>query len=142
MKTRFYYIIFTFILLIISCSKSDDSNDTTTPVIESKVIESFDPISISFMHEDGTSISSDDCINPNIAYAIQIEATKNSQGNTQISKVDYTINGALFSMSFSQAGIKSNPISLVNGKNIAELVTTAISTEVTYIVQGDFQLVN
>ena len=119
MKTKSYNIIFTLMLLILGCSKSDDSAVTPTPDVESKVIESFDPISISFVHEDGTSISSDECITPNVAYAIQIETKKNSQGNTQISKVEYTINGALFSMSFSQAGIKRNPISLVNGKNIA-----------------------
>ena len=142
MKTLSYYIIFTLMLLTLGCSKSDDSNDTSNPVLEIKVLESFNPISIIFVHEDGTSILSDECITPNVAYAIQIETSKNSQGNTQVSRVDYTFNGALFSMSFSQAGIKRNPISLVNGKNIAEIATTAISSEITYTIQDDFQLVN
>ena len=143
MKTRSFNLIFALILLIAGCSSSDDSNNTpTSPIADNKVVESFDPISISFVHEDGTSILSDECITPNSEYAVQIETTKNSQGNTQISKVEYTINGNLFSMSFSQAGIKRNPISLVKGRNIAELVTKAISTEMLYIVQGDFQLVN
>lgn len=79
---------------------------------------------------------------PNTNYSIQIETTKNSQGNTQVSKVDYTINGALFSMSFSQAGIKRNPVLFVDGKNIAELVKTAVNTEVRYTIQGDFQLID
>ena len=44
-------------------------------------------------------------------------------------------------MSFIEEGVKSNPVTLVNGKNIAELVKTAVSTELTYVEQGDFQLI-
>ncbi len=93
------------------------------------------------MHEDGTSISSTDCITPDEAYAIQITTTKNSNGTTTVSKIEYTINGALHSMSFSQAGTKKNPITLVDGRNVAELATTATSDEIYYTSQDDFELV-
>ncbi|MDB9859345.1 hypothetical protein OAC43_01405 [Flavobacteriaceae bacterium] len=93
------------------------------------------------MYEDGTSIESGACISPDLSYAIQIVTTKNNEGNTQVSQVEYTINGAVFSMSFTEAGAKRNPITFVAGKNIAEIVKTANSTELSFISQDDFELV-
>jgi len=139
MKIKSLYIV--FILTLLACSKDDD-NTRTIVVEEVKVIETFNPISITFVYEDGSSIQSDDCISPDLNYAIQIETTKNNEGNTNVSQIEYTINGALYSMSFSQAGIKRNPIVLVNGKNIAELVSTAVSVELNYTAQDDFELVD
>jgi len=139
MKIKSLYIV--FILTLLACSKDDD-NTRTIVVEEVKVIETFNPISITFVYEDGSSIQSDDCISPDLNYAIQIETTKNNEGNKNVSQIEYTINGALYSMSFSQAGIKRNPIVLVNGKNIAELVYTAVSVELNYTAQDDFELVD
>jgi hypothetical protein len=130
MKIKPYYII--LILTLFACSKDGDN------IIP---IESFDPISISFVYQDGTAIEPGDCLSPDVKYAIQIETIKNTAGNTQVSQVEYTVNDTLFSLSFSQAGIKRNPITFVDGKNIAELVTTVLSTELYYIGQDDFELV-
>ena len=127
--------------MIFACSNDDDNTSTPVVVEEEKVVESFDPISISFVYEDGISIDSGACISPGLAYAIQIETTKNNAGNTQVSRVEYTINGAVFSMSFAEAGVKRNPITFAEGKNIAELVATAVSTELSLIIQDDFELV-
>ncbi len=133
-------IIVTF--LSISCSNDDEPVDQgpSAPVTP-EVIESFDPIDIKFVYEDGSGIGTDECIDPENAYAIEIEVSKNSEGNTDVSKIEYTINGASYSMSFSTAGTKRNPIVFVKGKNIAELVKTAKSTEVVLVEQDDFQLV-
>jgi hypothetical protein len=136
MKMKPYYIV--IILLFFACSNDDDNNAV---VQEEKVIESFNPISISFVYEDGTSIEAGACLTPDLAYAVQIETTKNNEGNTDVSQIEYTINGALFSISFSEAGKKRNPIAFVEGKNIAELVKTAVASEVSYIAQDDFVLV-
>ncbi|WP_406682779.1 hypothetical protein N1F78_08750 [Seonamhaeicola sp. MEBiC1930] len=119
--------------IVFGCSKNDDD-----PVPPPVTVESFDPVSIEFVHEDGTSISSTDCITPDEAYAIQITTTKNSNGTTDVSKIEYTINGALHSMSFSEAGTKRNPIVLVDGNNKAELTITATSDEIYFVSQDDF----
>ncbi len=137
MQTKYYYITIMILCFVLGCSKNDD-DPAPVPV----TVESFDPVTIEFVREDGSSISSTDCITPDEAYAIQITTTKNSNGNTSVSKIEYTINGALYSMSFSEAGTKRNPIALVDGKNIAELSATGTSNEVTYIEQDGFELVD
>jgi len=131
------YITICMLMLFLGCSKNDDDGGT-----QSETIESYQPVAIEFVREDGSSISSTDCITPDETYAIQVTTTENSKGNTTVSKIEYTINGALYSMSFSQAGTKRNPIALVDGKNIAELSATATTDEIVYVSQGDFELVD
>ncbi len=137
MQTKYYYITIIILCFVLGCSKNDD-NPAPPPV----TVESFDPVSIEFVHEDGTGITANDCITPEEAYAIQITTTKNNNGNTAVSKIEYTINGAIYSMSFTAAGTKRNPIVLVDGRNVAELSSTGTSSEVNYIEQGDFELVD
>ena len=120
--------------LILGCSKNDNDSDVTT-----QTIESFDPVSIEFVDENGVMVTADDCITPDKFYEVQITTVKNVKGNTDVSKIEYTVNGALYSMSFSQAGTKRNPITLVDGRNIIELVKTSESVEVNYVKQGDFE---
>ncbi|MDO7171827.1 hypothetical protein [Mariniflexile sp. AS56] len=133
MKMKPYFIV--ILITFFTCSKNDD----TAIVVD---VESFNPTSISFVYADGTAIAPGDCINPDASYAIQVETSSNSNGNTKVSRVEYTINGALYSMSFSQAGSKRNPIVLQDGRNVAELVSTAFSAEISYISQGDFVVVD
>jgi len=135
MKTINYYITVMGLFLIMGCSKNDEDVEIFSTV------ESFEPTSIEFVHEDGTSISDNECIMPQKSYAIQIKAVKKNNGNTKVSKVEYTINGVLHSMSFSEAGTKRTPIILVNGENIAELSATTLSDKVKFVEQDDFQLV-
>ena len=135
MKTINYYITVMVLFLIMGCSKNDEDVEIFSTV------ESFEPTSIEFVHEDGTSISDNECITPQKSYAIQIKAVKKNNGNTKVSKVEYTINGVLHSMSFSEAGTKRTPIILVNGENIAELSATTLSDKVKFVEQDDFQLV-
>jgi hypothetical protein len=131
MKIKSYYLV--VILMIFACSPED---------IPTTVVESFTPKSISFVYADGSSITSGECLSPNSAYAIQIEATKNEKGNTTVSQVAYTVNGVLYSMSFSAVGISYLPIELVEGKNIAQLVETGLTEEIAYVLEDDFILVD
>ncbi len=131
-----YYISTMCLFFVLGCSKN--SVDVLPPVD----VETFDPVEIEFVHDDGTSILAGECISPDAVYAIQIKTTKNSNGTTKVSKIEYTINGVLYSMSFSEAGTKRNPVILVDGRNFAELTSTGESTEISYIEQGDFELVN
>ena len=137
MKINYDKVLLLVALLFLGCSKNDDDGGT-----QSKTVESYEPAAIEFVHEDGSRIQLDECITPDEAYAIEITATKNDEGNTQVSKIEYTINGSLYSMSFSEAGTKRNPITLVDGKNIAQLSATAETDEVFYTSQGDFELVD
>ena len=139
MRIKPYYIV--VILMFFACSNDDNNHPAPVVVQDEKVIESFDPISISFVYEDGTAIEAGACLSPGLAYAVEIETTKNNEGNTQVSQVEYTINGALFSVSFSEAGKKRNPIVFMDGRNIAELVKTAVASEVSFIAQDDFEFV-
>ncbi|WP_203257046.1 hypothetical protein [Hyunsoonleella ulvae] len=143
MKNYKYFLLSVILMFLsISCSNDDEPVDQgpSAPVTP-EIIESFDPIDIRFVYEDGSSIGASECIDPEKTYAIEIETSKNSEGNTDVSKIEYTINGASYSMSFSAAGTKRNPIVFVDGRNIAELVKTAKSIEVMFVKQDDFQLV-
>ena len=139
MKIKIYYVLLVLLLLTFSCGSDDDGGGVPVTV---GVVESFTPSSIAFINEVGDSILASECINLEESYAIQIEAVKNPKGNTQVSKIEYTLNGAPYSLSFSEAGIQTNPIILVEGKNIAQLVTTAETIELNYVVQDDFELVD
>ena len=134
MKLVYKYMAIVVASLILGCSKNDNDSDVTT-----QTIESFDPVSIEFVDENGVMVTADDCITPDKFYEVQITTVKNVKGNTDVSKIEYTVNGALYSMSFSQAGTKRNPITLVDGRNIIELVKTSESVEVNYVKQGDFE---
>lgn len=140
MKVNPYFFLGILSIWCLGCSKDNESVIAPGDLLNS-VVETYDPVSIKFVYEDGSAVQTADCLSPDAIYAIEIEATKNNSGNTKISIIEYTINGVLYSMSFSEAGIKRNPIVLADGKNIAELVSTANNTEITYVVQDDFELV-
>lgn len=142
MKTNIYILLMVTIFAL-GCSNNEEIAGDSIGVFPQaeKVIESYDPTSIKFVYEDGTEIQSDACLSPDVAYAVQIEAQKNNAGTTQVSKIEYTVNGATFSMSFAAAGTKRNPIVFVNGINSVELVKTAESKEVFFLEQKEFQLV-
>ena len=131
---RNIFILIFLTIYCVSCIKEDN-----TGLLGNE--ERYHPIGIKFVYEDGTEVLDSDCISPNIKYAVQIEVTTNNNRNTKASKIEYTINGSPYSMSFIEEGVKSNPVTLVNGKNIAELVKTAVSTEYTFVEQGEFQLI-
>lgn len=136
MRKLVYYITVIYLfLLMISCCKKDD--DGAVPVS----VESFNAIAIKFVNQDGSNISNNDCIASDKKYAIQIETVRNRNGNTEVTEIQYTINGVIYSMSFSDVGVKRNPVNLSDGKNIAELSGTEILDVITFIKQNDFVLV-
>lgn len=129
------YILSLVFLSFITGSCVNDQGD-----LDGK-LDFFTPTGINFVYEDGTAISEGDCISPDRTYAVQIEVVKNNFINVSVTKIEYTVNGAAYSMSFSEEGVKRNPIVLVEGGNIAELVKTAESASVNFVKQDDFQLV-
>jgi hypothetical protein len=132
MKIKSYYLV--VILMIFACSPEGTSINP--------VVESFTPRAISFVYEDGSSITAGECLSPNLAYAIQIETIKNEKVTTMVSQVEYTVNGVLYSMSFSAVGSSYLPIELVEGRNIAQLVETGLTKEIAYVLEDDFILVD
>lgn len=128
MRIKHYSILALISLVIFSCSHDSDS----TPV---------SPIKISFAHADGSKISENECINPNTKYVIKIETNSKFTTKKKVKKLDYTVNGAVYSMTLSNNDIQTNPITLVDGDNFAQIVGSDIKCNLKYTDQGDFKLV-
>ncbi|RZS92450.1 hypothetical protein [Aquimarina brevivitae] len=126
MKT--YICIILIALVFVGCSKDDG-------------VTTFSANSINFVQSDGRAIVDRDCIDPNGQYAIVIEANAVGSGPDTPTKIEFTVNGALYSTTFTNDEMKIIPITLQDGNNIAELVTNGISSSIYVIVQDDFVLV-
>ncbi|BAO74692.1 hypothetical protein WPG_0462 [Winogradskyella sp. PG-2] len=126
-------MVFGFFIIVTNCSSDDDSTSTSNT-------NTLSPISIEFVNENGTPIATD-CLDVNENYAIQIVTEQEGSGSIAVTQIQYTLNGALYSMTFNQIGYQRQPVVLVDGQNIAQLVDTGVTDEIRFIIQDDFELV-
>ncbi|WP_269235997.1 hypothetical protein [Flavobacterium flavigenum] len=125
MKIKQYYILAFVMFLFLACSDYEERNIYAT--------------SISFVHADGSKLSENECISPNVKYGIKIE-TNFSDINRPF-RVDYSVNGVVYAMTFTENTSLVNPITLINGNNAAQIVGTDHKAVLKYVEQGDFELV-
>ena len=116
------------IIAFSSCSNDDDFNTIT-------------PTSITFVHEDGSPIAKNECINPNTNYAILIKTNSVGKGAFQNTKILYTLNGVLNIMSFTKDGQQLKVIQLIDGNNVAEIVDSDFKASLYFNSQNNFELV-
>lgn len=128
MSYRSFIIIIACILVLTSCSKDEPFKTITAS-------------SIDFVHEDGSALALNECINPNTNYAILIKTNAEGDGIFKTTKVEYTLNGVPFIMSFMSDGKQLNPIKLIDGYNKAEIVGTPYKTYVYFNTHTNFELV-
>lgn len=131
MKIKFCYIIAVLFLTTSGCSKDDSVS-----------VRAITPSNIQFVNEDGSAIAAGECINPTGRYAISITTISSGNGGYEPTKIDYTVNGISHSMTFLREGLQKNPVQLINGVNIFQLVDTGKKIEISYFTQDDFQLVD
>jgi hypothetical protein len=137
MKSKFLYVIVcSFFMMAGSCSSDDDGGGGG----DGGENVSLRPISIEFVNENGTVITSS-CLDVNENYAVQIETEMVGTDVITATQVQYTLNGILYSMTFNDIGTQSQPVELVDGQNIAQLVTTGDMDEIRLVIQDDFELV-
>ena len=85
MKSKFLYVIVcSFFMMATSCSSDDDGG-----VNGGSENISLKPISIEFINENGTAISSD-CLDSNQNYAIRIETEETGLGAITATQIQYT----------------------------------------------------
>ena len=128
MKIKIYSILITFLVVFLSCSKDE----------EFTIIS---PANISFVHENGTDISINECINPDGKYAVKIEVTAQGSGEYKVISVDYTVNGFLKTMTFLKEGVQIDPVILIDGMNTIQIVETGYTSNIYFVKQDDFELV-
>lgn len=128
MKYKFFTILITCITVLSSCSKEEQ-------------FKTINATSIDFVHEDGTALELNECINPNTNYAIKIKTKSEGDGIFKRTTVEYTLNGVPFVMSFTSDGDQSNPIKLLEGYNRAEIVGTSIKTYIYFNTHDNYELV-
>jgi hypothetical protein len=111
-----------------SCSKDDNFKTITSE-------------SIAFVHEDGSPIAKNECINPSTKYAIAINTNSNGKGAFQDTKILYTLNGVLNIMTFTKDGQQLKVIQLIDGNNVAEIVDSNFKASLYFNSQENFELV-
>jgi hypothetical protein len=126
MKIKQYYILILVMMVSFSCS---DHEDEIT----------IEPQSISFVHADGSKITENECISPNVKYGIKIET--NHADLYRPFRVDYSVNGVVYTMTFTTTTSQVNPITLINGNNAAQIAGSNYKAVLKYVDQGDFELV-
>jgi hypothetical protein len=128
MKIKIYSILITFLMVFLSCSKDEDF----------RIIL---PANISFVHENGAEISINECVNPEGKYAVKIETTSQGFGEYKVISVDYTVNGVLKTMTFLKEGAQINPVTLIDGLNTIQIVESGYTSNIYFVKQDDFELV-
>ena len=122
MKIKRYNILVLTVLLILvlGCSKEDD-------------FQLLDP-EILFVDSDGTTLVKEECLDSNNTYALQITLLSNNGEFRSNEIIEYTINGVVYSVTFTELGTKIIPLNFINGTNVAQLVESgnSISFDVEY----------
>ena len=132
MKIKIYTFLIICSILFTNCSNDDDAPQTSAIIGQS----------ISFVNEDGTVISLFDCINPSENYYVRVKVAAEGPGDLVTSAVRYTFNGAVFSMTFKTLESQTNPVTLREGENIAQLENTGFTARLSYIItSSEFELV-
>jgi hypothetical protein len=117
------------VLVFISCTKQEE-------------LITIVPNKIAFVHENGTPILYNECINPNSKYAIAISTKGEGNGNFSPKNVAYSINGVPYSMSFARDGTQLFSVVLVDGINKAEITATSFNTTLNFNAHTEFEIVN
>lgn len=128
MKHKTYTILIAFIIVLSSCSKDEQ-------------FKTIAPASIAFVHEDGSALLQGECINPNTNYAVLIKTNSEGSGIFKSTKVEYTLNGVPYIMSFMSDGQQLNPIKLIDGQNKAEIVGSSYKAYIYFNTHENFELV-
>jgi hypothetical protein len=128
MRIKTYSILIAFVVVFLSCSKDEDF-----------IIIS--PVDIRFVHEDGSDIGINECISPNEKYGVKITTNSLGNGKYKVIEINYTINGNVRSMTFLQEGSQIDPVTLIDGMNTVQIVESGYTSNLYYVEQDDFQLV-
>jgi len=129
MKYKLYILSIGLFLIFISCSKQEE-------------LITIIPNQIAFDHENGTPILPNECINPDTKYAIAITTKGEGSGTFIPIKVNYSINGVPYIMSFSTDGTKFDTIILVDGLNKAEITSSSFKASLNFNAHNEFEIVN
>lgn len=126
MKIKQIYILILVTIVFFGCS---DHEDEITIY----------PQGISFVHADGSEISKNECINPDLKYAVKVKT--NYVDAKRPFRVDYSVNGVVYTMTFTTSISQINPVTLSNGTNSAQIIGSNYKAVLNYVDQGDFELV-
>ncbi len=102
-------------------------------------ITSITGYNIAFVHEDGSAIDQNECINPNANYALLIKTI--STGVFRTTTVKYTLNGMPYTMTFIRNEEQMYPVKLKDGNNEAEIVGTTYKANLFFNAHTNFELV-
>jgi len=125
-------VTFSFLIVLLtslsSCSKDDDFKTIT-------------PASINFVHEDGSPIAQNECINPTTNYALLIKTNISGKGVFKEITIEYTLNGTPNIITLSNDKQQLIAVKLKAGYNIAEIIKTDYRAILYFNSHENFELV-
>ena len=128
MKNVTFSFLIVLMTAISSCSKDDDFKIIT-------------PASINFVHEDGSPIAQNECINPTTKYALLIKTNSSGKGAFKATTIEYTLNGTPNVITFSNDKQQLIGVKLIAGYNIAEIVKSDYRAILYFNSHENFELV-
>ena len=123
-------------ITLIACSNDDDGS----PEPEEEAIN-FIASRISFVDENATILTNNDCINPSLNYFVQIEVESMTSTGVEPTRVDYTFNNELFSVTFTTNTPIQAAITLREGVNSLQLLETGQSATISIVFPLEFEIV-
>lgn len=126
------FVTFSFLMALmtafLSCSKEDDFSTIT-------------PASINFVHEDGSPIAQNECINPTTKYALLIKTNSSGKGAFKATTIEYTLNGTPNVITISSDEPQLIGVQLNAGYNIAEIAKSDYRAILYFNSHENFELV-
>lgn len=125
-------ITFSFLLVVMTAISSCSNNDD---------LKTITPASINFVHQDGSPIAANECINPTTNYALLIKTNSSGKGAFQATTMEYTFNGTPYVITLSNDEPQLIGIKLNAGYNIAEIVKSDYRAILYFNSHDNFELV-
>jgi len=128
MKNVIFSFLIVLMMSLISCSKDDDLKIIT-------------PASINFVHEDGSQVAQNECINPTTKYALLIKTNSSGKGAFKATTIEYTLNGTPNVITFLNDKQQLIGVKLNAGYNIAEIIKSDYRAILYFNSHENFELV-
>jgi len=126
------YLLVVVVLVIISCDSDDDNAAApTNPLLVAT--------SINFVKANGNDLDTFTCAKFSDSYAVRVDARFEGDERPVATRLDFTVNGDIYSVTFSSNGSKLIPVNLIPGNNTAQISGSNIFSSTLFTVdQGDF----
>ena len=96
---------------------------------------------IGFVFADGSEIPEGECLDLSSSYAVKIETEKEGTGDLESTEIEYTLNGVVYSTTFTEITSKLLPVTLSEGENIAQLIASGSNDALNVVLSCNAKII-